>query len=83
MLSYRARVTSYFHVITLFFITLLLGTASFGQQPSPGGPDGPPHQGPGLRAVVVQAARAVRVAAFTSVRRDAGGTTRISSSGSA
>jgi len=47
MLSYRARVTSYFHLMTLFWIALLLGTACFGQQPSPGGPDGPPHQGPG------------------------------------
>jgi Spy/CpxP family protein refolding chaperone len=47
MHSYRGRVASYFHVITLFLITLLLGTTCFGQQPSPGGPDGPPPQGPG------------------------------------
>jgi Spy/CpxP family protein refolding chaperone len=29
------------------FLTLLLGVMCFGQQPLPGGPDGPPEQGPG------------------------------------
>ena len=29
------------------FLTLLLGATCLGQQPSPGGPDGPPQQGPG------------------------------------
>jgi len=47
MHSYRSGSASCFSFVTLLFITLLLGTAGFGQQPSPGGPDGPPHQGPG------------------------------------
>jgi Spy/CpxP family protein refolding chaperone len=34
-------------LVTLFFIALLLGAISFGQQPSPGGPDDAPPQGPG------------------------------------
>src|ERR1700687_2432585 len=29
------------------FLTLLLGATCLGQQPSPGGRDGPPQQGPG------------------------------------
>jgi Spy/CpxP family protein refolding chaperone len=29
------------------FLTFLLGATCLGQQPSPGGPDGPPQQGPG------------------------------------
>jgi Spy/CpxP family protein refolding chaperone len=29
------------------FLTLLLGVMCFGQQPPPGGPDGPPQRGPG------------------------------------
>jgi Spy/CpxP family protein refolding chaperone len=47
MLSYRGRVTSYFNLMTPLVVTLLLGMTCFGQQPSPGGPDGSPHQGPG------------------------------------
>ena len=47
MLSCRGRVTSYFNFMTPLVVTLLLGMTCFGQQPSPGGPDGPPHQGPG------------------------------------
>ena len=47
MHSYRSGSASCFSFVTLLFITLLLGPAGFGQQPSPGGPDGPPHQGPG------------------------------------
>src|SRR5713101_9786842 len=43
MLSFR-RGTNF---ISLLFITLLLGATCFGQQTSPGSPDGPPQQGPG------------------------------------
>jgi Spy/CpxP family protein refolding chaperone len=35
------------NVTGYLFLTLLLGMMCFGQQPSPGGPDGPPEQGPG------------------------------------
>ncbi len=47
MPSYRGGSARCSRFITLLFVTLLLGMTCFGQQPSPGGPDGPPHQGPG------------------------------------
>jgi Spy/CpxP family protein refolding chaperone len=37
----------FLRVSSCSFLTLLLGVTCFGQQPSPGGPDGPPQQGPG------------------------------------
>ncbi len=43
LLSFKSGKT----LMSLFFVTLLLGAICFGQQPSPGGPDGAPFQGPG------------------------------------
>lgn len=43
MFSYRSGR----NFITLLAVTILLGAICFGQQPSPGGPDGAPQQGPG------------------------------------
>src|SRR5690349_18966332 len=45
--SYRGQVPRPFGFMARLLITLLLGVTCFGQQPSPGAPDGPPHQGPG------------------------------------
>src|SRR5258708_5872080 len=47
MHSCRGDVTRPFGLIALLLITFLLGVTCFGQQPYPGAPDGPPHQGPG------------------------------------
>src|SRR5882724_1850951 len=47
MHSYRGRATRPLGFVALLLITFLLGVTCVGQQPSPGAPAGPPHQGPG------------------------------------
>jgi Spy/CpxP family protein refolding chaperone len=47
MISFHSWKQRLLLVAGFSFLTLLLGATCLGQQPSPGGPDGPPQQGPG------------------------------------
>ena len=47
MFSSHSWKRKFMRVAGCSFLTLLLGVTCFGQQPSPGRPDGPPQQGPG------------------------------------
>ena len=47
MFSPHSWTKKFSNITGYLFLTLLLGVMCFGQQPSPGGPDGPPEQGRG------------------------------------
>jgi Spy/CpxP family protein refolding chaperone len=47
MFSSDSRKRKFLQAAGCSILALLLAVTSFGQQPSPGGPDGPPQQGPG------------------------------------
>ena len=47
MFSSHSREQKFSIIGGYLFLTLLLGVMCFAQQPSPGGPDGPPQRGPG------------------------------------
>ncbi len=54
MFSPHSWTKKFSNITGYLFLTLLLGVMCFGQQPSPGGPDGPPEQGlgrPGRRGM--------------------------------